>query len=63
MAVCVRIGTPEHAHMATAKVGQFVEENGYVLSGPSREVFLQTPHPERMETAVIEMQYPVEVIS
>jgi DNA-binding transcriptional MerR regulator len=60
MAVCVRIGPPEHAHLVTAKVGQFVEDNGYVLAGPSREVFLQAPQPDRMEAAVIEMQYPVE---
>jgi len=60
MVVCVRIGPPEHAHLVTAKVGQFVEENGYSLAGPSREVFLQAPQPDRMETAVIEMQYPVE---
>jgi effector-binding domain-containing protein len=60
MAVCVRIGPPEHAHLVTAKVGQFVEDNGYVLAGPSREVFLQAPRPDRMEAAVIEMQYPVE---
>jgi DNA-binding transcriptional MerR regulator len=60
MAVCVRIGLPEHAHLITGKIGKFLESNGYTLAGPSREVFLQTPHPERMEQAVVEMQYPVE---
>jgi DNA-binding transcriptional MerR regulator len=60
MAVCVRIGLPEHAHLITAKIGQFVESNGYALAGPSREVFLQTPQLERMEHSVVEMQYPVE---
>jgi DNA-binding transcriptional MerR regulator len=60
MAVCVRIGLPEHAHLITAKIGQFVESNGYALAGPSREVFLQTPQLERMENSVVEMQYPVE---
>jgi DNA-binding transcriptional MerR regulator len=62
MAVCVRIGLPDDAYMVTAKVGQFVEENGYVLAGPNREVFLETPQPDRLETAVIEMQYPVEIV-
>ena len=39
MAVCVRIGLPEHAHLVTARIARFVETNGYALSGPSREVF------------------------
>jgi DNA-binding transcriptional MerR regulator len=60
MAVCVRIGLPEHAHLITAKIGRFVESNGYTLSGPSREVFLQPLQPERMEHSVVEMQFPVE---
>jgi DNA-binding transcriptional MerR regulator len=60
MAVCVRIGLPDYAHLITAKIGQFVESNGYALAGPSREVFLQPPQPDRMEESVVEMQYPVE---
>lgn len=63
MAVCVRIGLPEQAHLVTAKIGQFVENNRYVLAGPGREVFLQTPHPDRMEESVVEMQYPIELRS
>jgi DNA-binding transcriptional MerR regulator len=60
MAVCVRVGLPEEAHVITAKIGQFVEDNRYVLAGPSREVFLQPPQASRMEESVIEMQYPIE---
>lgn len=60
MAVCVRIGLPEHAHLITARIGRYVESNGFALAGPSREVFLQPPQRERMEQAVVEMQYPVE---
>jgi DNA-binding transcriptional MerR regulator len=59
MAVCVRIGLPEHAHLVTSKIGHYVASNGFALSGPSREVFLQPPQPERMEHSVVEMQYPV----
>jgi DNA-binding transcriptional MerR regulator/effector-binding domain-containing protein len=59
MAVCVRIGLPEHAHLVTAKIARFVEANGYVLSGPSREVFLQPPRPDRMHESVVEMQFPI----
>lgn len=59
MAVCVRVGLPEDAHLVTAKIGRFVEANGDVFDGPSREVFLQPPDPQRMESSVVEMQFPV----
>jgi effector-binding domain-containing protein len=59
MATCVRIGLPERAHLMTAKIGVFLEANGYDLAGPSREVFLQPPRPEHMEESVVEMQFPV----
>lgn len=59
MAVCVRVGLPEHAHLSTAKIGCFVEAHGLRLSGPSREVFLQPPRAERMHESVVEMQFPV----
>jgi len=59
MATCVRIGLPERAHLITGKVGVFLEANGYTLAGPSREVFLQPPRPDRMEESVVEMQFPV----
>lgn len=63
MATCVRIGLPEYAHLITAKIAQFMEANGYRLAGPSREVFLQPPNPQRMEESVVEMQYPIVVLS
>jgi DNA-binding transcriptional MerR regulator len=59
MAVCVRVGLPEDAHLVTAKIGRFVEANGDRLAGPSREVFLQTPNFDRMHEAVVEMQFPI----
>ena len=59
MAVCVRVGLPEDAHLATAKIGRFLGAAGETLAGPSREVFLQLPPPERMSEAVVEMQFPV----
>lgn len=59
MAVCVRVGLPEDAHLATAKIGRFLAAVGETLAGPSREVFLQLPPPERMNEAVVEMQFPV----
>jgi DNA-binding transcriptional MerR regulator len=62
MATCVRIGLPERAHLITSKVGVFLEANDYSLAGPSREVFLQPPRPDRMEESVVEMQFPVAKI-
>jgi DNA-binding transcriptional MerR regulator len=59
MAVCVRVGLPEDAHLVTAKIGHFLETAGYVLAGPSREFFLQPPDPARMHESIVEMQYPV----
>jgi DNA-binding transcriptional MerR regulator len=62
MAVCVRVGLPEDAHLVTAKVGRFLAANGEALDGPSREAFLQPPDPERMHESVVEMQFPVRRI-
>ena len=59
MAVCVRVGLPEDAHLVTAKIGRFVEVNGDTFAGPSREVFLQSPRLDRMHESVVEMQFPV----
>jgi DNA-binding transcriptional MerR regulator len=59
MAVCVRVGLPEDAHVVTVKVGRFLAANGDTLDGPSREAFLQPPDPQRMHESVVEMQFPV----
>jgi DNA-binding transcriptional MerR regulator len=59
MAVCVRVGLPEDAHLVTAKIGHFIAANGDVFDGPSREVFLQPPDSQRMGESVIEMQFPL----
>jgi DNA-binding transcriptional MerR regulator len=59
MAVCVRVGLPEDAHLVTSKIGHFIAANGDVFDGPSREVFLQPPDPQRMGESVIEMQFPL----
>lgn len=59
MAACVRIGLPEQAHAVTARIGRYVEANGFRLDGASREVFLQPPQLERMDQSVVEMQFPV----
>ncbi len=60
LAVCVRVGLPEQAHLVTVKIGRYVEANGYSLTGPSRELFLRVPEQDRMENSVVEMQFPIE---
>lgn len=62
LATCVRVGPPQEAHLTSARIGQFVEASGYRICGPNREVFLQRPSPGGMESAVVEMQFPVEKI-
>lgn len=59
MAVCVRVGLPEDAHLVTPKVAQFLESARYEMAGPSREFFLRPPSPERPHESVVEMQFPV----
>jgi DNA-binding transcriptional MerR regulator len=62
MAVCVKTGPPQDAHLASARIGRSLEARGDRLAGPSREFFLQPPDPERMHEAVMEMQFPVEAV-
>ena len=59
MAVCVRAGPPDEAHLVTARVGAFLEQSGEALSGASREAFLNLPDPGRMQDSVVEMQFPL----
>jgi len=59
MAICVRVGLPEDAHLVTAKIGRYLAASGDVLAGPTREVFLQPPNPERMHESVVEMQFAI----
>jgi DNA-binding transcriptional MerR regulator len=59
MAACVRVGLPEDAHLFTAKIGRFLAAGGESLAGPSREVFLKPPNPDRMHESVVEMQFSI----
>lgn len=59
LAVCVRHGPPQDAHLTTAQIGRFIEAGGYRIRGPGREVFLSGPDPLRMEQSVVEMQFPI----
>jgi len=61
MAVCVRAGPPDEAHLVTARIGAFLEKGGYALAGPSREAFLHLPEQDRMQESVVEMQFPLQM--
>jgi len=60
VATCVRLGSPVHAHQSTGRVGRYLEATGYRLAGPNREIFLQPPRDGEIETAVVEMVFPIE---
>ncbi len=63
MAVCVRVGLPEDAHLVTARIGRHIAAGGDRLAGPSREYFLDLPPAARMAEAVVEMQFPIEALA
>ncbi|CAM4184851.1 MerR family transcriptional regulator [Roseateles saccharophilus] len=63
MAVCVRTGGPEDAHLVTARIGAFLAQNGDALDGPGRELFLRLPEPDAMHESVVEMQFPIRPAS
>lgn len=60
VAVCVRVGPPEDAHLVTARIGRYLASSGDQLDGPSREVFLQPPDLAHMQDSVVEMQFPLK---
>ena len=60
LAVCVRTGLPDEAHVATARIGAFLAQRGNALAGPSREAFLHLAEQDRMQESVVEMQFPCE---
>ena len=60
MATVVRVGGFENSCQSYGAIGLWVEENGYHISGPGREVLIQPPRTERLEEMVTEIQFPVE---
>jgi effector-binding domain-containing protein len=59
MAICLRAGPPDEAHLVTARIGAFLEQSGDAIAGPSREAFLHLPDQDRMQESVVEMQFPL----
>jgi DNA-binding transcriptional MerR regulator len=59
-ATIVRQGTNPESHAAFGVIGHWIEANGHVVSGPSREVFLETVlEPPGFDQALVEIQFPI----
>ena len=61
VATCVRVGSPAQAHLTTGRIGRYLDAGGYRLAGPNRELFLQLPREGKLDTAVVEMAFPIEL--
>jgi len=60
MATVVRIGGFEQNCKSYGAIGLWVENNGYRISGPGREVLIQPPRTQQLDEMVTEIQFPVE---
>jgi effector-binding domain-containing protein len=60
MATVVRVGGFEQNCQSYGAIGSWVENNGYRISGPGREVLIQPPRSEHLEEMITEIQFPVE---
>jgi DNA-binding transcriptional MerR regulator len=58
LATLVHRGKNYESHLAFGALGVWMEANGYQISGPSREVFLDLPLADP-ELAIVEIQFPV----
>jgi DNA-binding transcriptional MerR regulator len=61
MATVVRVGGFENNCQSYGAIGLWVEENGYRIAGPGREVLIQPPRTDDLEEMVTEIQFPVEL--
>src|SRR5262245_117951 len=60
MATVVRVGGFEQSCRSYGTIGRWVEDNGYRLAGPGREVLIQPPRMDQLDEMVTEIQFPVE---
>jgi effector-binding domain-containing protein len=60
MATVVRVGGFEQNCRSYGAIGRWVEDNGYHLAGPGREVLIQPPRTDQLDEMVTEIQFPVE---
>jgi len=60
LATLARTGAASETHLATGALGLWMEANGYHVSGPCREVFIEVPFQKPgQENVVMEIQFPV----
>ena len=55
----VRIGRYENGFDGYANLGRWVEQNGFKMTGPVREIFIKPPTPDNPDDAVFEIQFPI----
>jgi DNA-binding transcriptional MerR regulator len=60
MATIVQVGGFENNCRNYGAIGLWVEENGYSIAGPGREVLIKPPRTEQLDEIVTEIQFPVE---
>jgi DNA-binding transcriptional MerR regulator len=63
MATVVRVGGFENNCQSYGAIGLWVEDNGYRIAGPGREVLIQPPRTDNLDEMVTEIQFPVEPAS
>lgn len=60
MATIVQVGGFENNCRSYGAIGMWVEENGYGIAGPGREVLIKPPRTDQPDEIVTEIQFPVE---
>lgn len=60
MATVLRVGGFENNCRSYGTIGLWVEENGYVITGPGREVLIKPPRIGQLDEMVTEIQFPVK---
>jgi DNA-binding transcriptional MerR regulator len=60
MATVLQVGGFEHNCQSYGAIGMWIEENGYQIAGPGREVLIRPPSLDLADEMVTEIQFPVE---
>ena len=60
MATAVQVGGADLVFQALGHIAHWIEDNGYRMAGPYREIVLDASTVEGMADAVIEIHMPVE---
>lgn len=60
VAAVVRVGGFEQNCQSYGAIGLWIEDNGYRISGPGREVLIHPPRSAQLDDMVTEIQFPVE---